>query len=160
MIPAGLGPLTHGSGRHFTPPQSRIYATRPFASQPAILSSRRIQRSFDMRIFVGLMLAALLFAAPPAAADYGEDLCNKHLPPGIPCTCVGDILDNEFEEEELDPLLQFLRAFTSGLSGDEAAAQKTIDRLTAQHTQAKIEGWLKRFEAQSPELEKSCMFKF
>jgi hypothetical protein len=129
-------------------------------ARPAVFSKHRMQRSFDMRPLLGLMLAALLFTATPAAADYGTDLCNKYLPPGTPCTCVGDILDDEFDEEELDPLLQFVRAFTSGLGGDEAAAQKTIDRLTAQHTQAMIEGWLKRFEALSPQTEKACMFKF
>ena len=29
--------------------------------------------------------------------------------------------------------MQFLRAFMTGLKGDEAAAQKTIDRIAAKH---------------------------
>lgn len=112
-----------------------------------------------MRVILGIAFA-LVLATAPAAADYGEDLCNKFMPPGTPCQCVGDILDEEFEEEELEPLLRFLRAFMSGLSGDEAAAQKTIDAIAEKHGKAKIEEWLKRFEALSPETEKTCKFKF
>ena len=72
----------------------------------------------------------------------------------------GDILDEEFEQEELEPLLQFLRAFMDGLKGDDATAQKTIDTIAAKHGKKTIEDWLKRFEALSPETEKTCKFKF
>ena len=117
-----------------------------------------------MRTVIGATLALLLLISPAAAAaaddDYGEKLCKQYMPPGTPCTCVGPILDEEFDEEELEPLLQFLRAFMSGLSGDEAAAQKTIDWLTAKHSQKTIEDWLKRFEGLSPETAKTCNFKF
>ena len=84
----------------------------------------------------------------------------KYLPPGTPCECVGEILEEEFDEEELEPLLQFLRAFMAGLKGDEAAAQKTIDAIAAKHGQKTIEDWLKRFESLSEETEKTCKFKF
>jgi hypothetical protein len=116
----------------------------------------------DMRATIGLILA-LLLAAPAAAQDddeYGEKLCAKYMPPGTPCECVGEILEEEFDEEELEPLLQFLRAFMTGLKGDEATAQKTIDGIAAKHGKAKIEDWLKRFEALSPETEETCKFKF
>jgi hypothetical protein len=112
-----------------------------------------------MRVILG-MVFALLLATAPAAADYGEDLCNKYMPPGTPCPCVGGILDDEFDEDELQPLLQFLRSFMDGLKGDEAAAQKTIDAIAEKHGKAKIEQWLKRFEGLSPAMEKSCKFKF
>ena len=112
-----------------------------------------------MRAMIGVIFA-LLLAASPAAADYGEDLCKQYMPPGTPCDCVGDILDEEFDEEELEPLLQFLRAFMAGLKGDEAAAQKTIDSIAAKHGKATIEEWLKRFEGLSAETEKTCKFKF
>lgn len=115
-----------------------------------------------MRLLIGTILALLLATSAAMAQDddYGEKLCTKYLPPGTPCDCVGPILEEEFDEEELEPLLQFLRAFMSGLKGDEKAAQKTIDRLAAEHGQATIEDWLKRFEALSPETDKSCNFKF
>jgi predicted Zn-dependent peptidase len=82
------------------------------------------------------------------------------MPPGTPCVCIAPILEEEFEQEELEPLMQFMRAFMAGLKGDEAAAQKTIDRIAAEHGQATIEDWLKRFEALSPETAKTCNFKF
>ena len=82
------------------------------------------------------------------------------MPPGTPCTCVGPILDEEFDEEELTPLLQFLRAFMTGLKGDEATAQKTIDGIAAKYGKKTIEDWLKRFEGLSPETAKTCNFKF
>jgi hypothetical protein len=115
-----------------------------------------------MRILPAMILALLLTtsAARAEADDYGEKFCKQYMPPGTPCTCVGPILDEEFEEEELEPLLQFLRSFMDGLKGDEAGAQKTIDAIAAKHGKAKIEEWLKRFEALSPETEKTCNFKF
>ena len=115
-----------------------------------------------MRVMIGAILALLLatFAAMAQDDDYGEKLCKKYMPPGTPCECVGEILDEEFDEEELEPLLQFLRAFMDGLKGDETEAQKTIDALAAKHGQKTIEDWLKRFEALSPETEKTCKFKF
>ena len=64
-----------------------------------------------MRVLVGATLAVLLAASPAAADDYGEKLCKQYMPPGTPCACVGPILDEEFDEEELEPLMQFLRAF-------------------------------------------------
>jgi predicted Zn-dependent peptidase len=82
------------------------------------------------------------------------------MPPGTPCACVAPILEEEFDEEELDPLMQFLRAFMSGLKGDEAAAQKTIDRIAAKHGKETLMDWLKRFEGLSPETAKTCNFEF
>jgi hypothetical protein len=120
----------------------------------------RAGMEIDMRILIGATLAPLLALSPAAAADYGEPLCKQYMPSGTPCPCVGPIFEEEFEEEELEPLLQFLRAFMSGLKGDEAAAQKTIDRLAAKHGQKTIEDWLKRFEGLSPETAKTCKFKF
>jgi hypothetical protein len=115
-----------------------------------------------MRIVVAAILAVLLSAGavPAQDDDYGEKLCAKYMPPGTPCECVGEIFEEEFEEDELEPLLQFLRAFMKGLSGDEAAAQKTINAIAAKHSKKTIEDWLKRFEALSPETEKTCKFKF
>jgi len=132
------------------------------SARAAIFSIRPAGTEIDMRAMIGVAFAVLLLAATPrpAAADYGEDLCKKYLPPGTPCECVGDILDDEFDEEELAPLLQFLRAFMDGLKGDEAAAQKTIDTIAAKHGKSTIEDWLKRFEALSAQTEKTCKFKF
>lgn len=62
------------------------------------------------------------------------------MPPGTPCACVGPILAEEFEEEELEPLLKFLRALMEGLGGDSATHQKTIDQIAAEHGKATIEG--------------------
>jgi hypothetical protein len=115
-----------------------------------------------MRTFVATLLALLLLApgASQAQDGYGQQLCTAHMPPGTPCACVGPILQGEFSEEELAPLLQFLRAFMEGLGGDTAAHQKTIDQIAAEHGKANIEAWLKRFEALSPQTAETCMFKF
>jgi hypothetical protein len=114
-----------------------------------------------MRILIALAASVvLLLAMSPAMADYGEDLCKKYMPPGTPCTCVAPILEEEFDEEELAPLLEFVRAFMKGLGGDEAAAQKTIDRIAAEHGKETLMDWLKRFEDLSPETAKTCNFKF
>jgi hypothetical protein len=81
-----------------------------------------------MRILIaGLVL--FWATVSPAAADYGEDLCKKYMPPETPCTCVAPILEAEFDAAELDPLMQFLRAFTKGLGGERAPAQETIDAI-------------------------------
>jgi hypothetical protein len=56
--------------------------------------------------------------------------------------------------------MQFLRSFMDGLKGDEAAAQKTIDRIAAEHGKKTTEDWLARFEGLSPETAKTCNFKF
>ncbi|HZO48377.1 MAG TPA: hypothetical protein VFB68_21005 [Xanthobacteraceae bacterium] len=111
-------------------------------------------------ILVAAALTGLLAATPAAADDYGEKLCKQYMPPGTPCTCVAPILEEEFDEEELEPLMQFLRSFMDGLKGDEATAQKTIDAIAAKHGKNKIEDWLKRFEGLSPETSKTCNFKF
>src|SRR5690242_15748605 len=114
----------------------------------------------NMRALIVAAVAMLLVVSPaalsPAAADddYGERLCTKYMPPGTPCSCVGPIFDDEFDEEELEPLLQFLRAFMAGLKGDEGEAQKTIDRIAADHGKKNIEDWLKRFEGLSPQTGK------
>ena len=113
-----------------------------------------------MRTLIAASFVLLLAALSPAKADYGEDLCKKYMPPGTPCTCVAPILEEEFDEEELEPLMQFLRAFMSGLKGDDAAAQKTIDRIAAKHGKETLMEWLKRFEGLSPETAKTCNFKF
>ena len=114
-----------------------------------------------MRTIIGAILALILATSLAAAAhDYGEPLCKKYMPAGTPCTCVGPILDEEFDEEELTPLLQFLRAFMTGLKGDEATAQKTIDGIAAKHGKKTVEDWLKRFEGLSPETAKTCNFRF
>jgi hypothetical protein len=116
-----------------------------------------------MRALTAVALALLLVTSAAAQQDddeYGEKLCQKYMPPGTPCECVGEILEEEFDEEELEPLLQFLRAFMTGLKGDDKTAQKTIDAIAAKHGQKTIEDWLKRFEALSPETEKTCKFKF
>ena len=114
-----------------------------------------------MRTVIGAILALILATSLAAAADdYGEPLCKKYMPPGTPCPCVGPIFEEEFDEDELEPLLQFLRAFMTGLKGNEATAQKTIDRLTATHGKDTIQDWLKRFEGLSPETAKTCNFKF
>jgi hypothetical protein len=75
-----------------------------------------------MRTLIVASIALVVAAVSPAKADYGEDLCNKYMAPGTPCTCVAPILEEEFDEEELAPLLEFVRAFMKGLGGDEAAA--------------------------------------
>ena len=114
-----------------------------------------------MRAFlVAAALAALLTATPATADDYGEKLCTQYMPPGTPCACVAPILEEEFDEDELEPLMQFLRSFMDGLKGDEAAAQKTIDGIAAKHGKKTIEDWLKRFEGLSPETAQACKFKF
>jgi hypothetical protein len=113
-----------------------------------------------MRILLGAFLAALPALSPAAADDYGERLCAKYMPPGTPCACVAPILEEEFDEEELDPLMQFLRSFMAGLKGDDATAQQTIDRIAAEYGKETIMDWLKRFEGLSPETAKTCNFKF
>jgi len=113
-----------------------------------------------MRILIGAILALLLPLSPVAADDYGERLCKQYMAPGTPCACVAPILEEEFDEEELEPLLRFMRAFMKGLGGDEAAAQKTIDQIAAEHGKETLMDWLKRFEDLSPETGKTCNFKF
>jgi hypothetical protein len=113
-----------------------------------------------MRAILVAALAGLLAASPAAADDYGERLCRQYMPPGTPCPCVAPILAEEFDEDELEPLMQFLRSFMDGLKGDEAAAQKTIDRIAAEHGKKTVEDWLARFEGLSPETAKTCNFKF
>ena len=115
-----------------------------------------------MRILIASILALFLATSVATAQDddYGEKLCAKYMPPGTPCDCVGPIFEEEFDEEELEPLLHFLQAFMTGLKGDEKASQQTIDRIAAEHGKETIEDWLKRFEALSAETEKTCKFKF
>ena len=113
-----------------------------------------------MRFLIGAILALLITLSPAAADDYGERLCKQYMPPGTPCPCVGPIFEEEFDEEELEPLLPFLRAFMKDLKSDEAAAQKTIDRIAAEHGKETLMDWLKRFEGLSPETGKTCNFKF
>jgi hypothetical protein len=45
----------------------------------------------------------------------------------------------------------------TGLKGDEAASQKTIDRIAAKHGKETIMDWLKRFEGLSPENAKPAI---
>jgi hypothetical protein len=104
-------------------------------------------------------LALLLAIYPAAADDYGERLCTKFMA-GAPCSCVGPLLEEEYDEEELEPLLLFMKSFMEGLKGDEAAAQKVIDQLAAKYGQAKIEGWMKRYSSLEGEMEKTCKWKW
>lgn len=64
-----------------------------------------------MRFLVGAGLALLVgFSAPAALADdYGEKICKQYgarIP--INCACAGAPLANEFDEDELTIVIQFL----------------------------------------------------
>ena len=112
-----------------------------------------------MRAILVAALAVLLAASPAAADDYGEQLCKQYMPPGTPCACVAPILEEEFDEDELEPLMQFLRSFMDGLKGDEAAAQKTIDRIAAKHGKKTIEEWLAAVRGPLPGNRKDLQFQ-
>ena len=114
-----------------------------------------------MRILIAATLALLLALSPAAADDYGERLCKQYMPPGTPCPCVAPILEEEFDEEELEPLMQFLRSFMTGLEGRRSGRPEDHrpDRRQARQERPSMD-WLKRFEGLSPETAKTCKFKF
>jgi len=118
-----------------------------------------------MRIFVALAFAAT-FAVSAVVADdsYGERLCTKYIGMGAPCDCVGPLLAEEYDEDELEPLLLVMKTFMEGLTANSAAsqqaAQKVIDRIEAEHGKSTVEDWMKRYDGVEKELEATCKWKW
>jgi hypothetical protein len=118
-----------------------------------------------MRDFIALaMLSILATTSPAAAGDYGETLCKKYIAGSAPCACVGPVLEEEYDEEELDPLLLLMKTFQEGLAANnpdaEQRAQKVIDGLQAKHGKQSLEDLMKRYDGVEKELESSCKWKW
>jgi hypothetical protein len=117
-----------------------------------------------MRLLFALAVISIFAAVPAAAADgYGEKLCTKYMT-GAPCTCVGPVLEEEYDEEELDPLLLVMKTFMEGLAAktpeDEQKAQKILDGIEAKHGKPKVEDWMKRYDGVEKEVQSSCKWKW
>jgi hypothetical protein len=105
-----------------------------------------------MRTFVALALVSIFGMSSPAAAadDYGETLCKKYVGSTAPCGCIGPVWEEEHDEEELDPLLIFMKTFMEGLASNsregKQKAQKVIDQIEAEHGKETVEDWMKRYD--------------
>ena len=119
-----------------------------------------------MRTFIALALVSIFGMSSPVAAqdDYGEMLCKKYVGGSAPCVCIGPVWEEEYDEEELDPLLLFMKTFMEGLASNsresEQKAQKVIDQIEAEHGKETIEDWMKRYDGVEKELESSCKWKW
>jgi hypothetical protein len=119
----------------------------------------------SMRVFIALaMLSILAMTSPAAAGDYGEALCKKYIAGTAPCACVGPVLEEEYDEEELDPLLLLMKTFQEGLAANnpdaEQRAQKVIDGLQAKHGKERLEDLMGRYNGVEKELESTCKWKW
>jgi hypothetical protein len=137
---------------------------RALARQPYAFGFFRKDRS--MRALIALALLSVFGTTTPAAAadDYGEALCKKHVGGSAPCGCIGPVLEEEYDEEELGPMLLFMKTFMEGLASNsresEQKAQKVIDQIEAEHGKETIEDWMKRYDGVEKELESSCKWKW
>jgi hypothetical protein len=117
-----------------------------------------------MRATLGPTVALLLLATAQSAAEgsdgYGNRLCTRFMGASAPCSCVGPILEMEFDRNELEPLLAFMRAVMDQFTGTAEGTIKIADDLIARHGQATIENWIKRYNSLEPKMEKACMWKW
>jgi hypothetical protein len=119
-----------------------------------------------MRTLIALALLPIFgMTSPAAAADgYGEALCKKYIAGNAPCACVGPALEDEYDEEELDPLLLLMKTFQEGLRANnpeaEQRAQKVIDGLQAEHGKELLEDLMKRYDGVEKAVESSCKWKW
>jgi hypothetical protein len=121
-----------------------------------------------MRVLAATALVSIfaMALAPAAAADdaYGAPLCKKYMGSNAPCACVGPVLEEEYDEEELDPLLLLMKTFQEGLRANnpeaEQRAQKVIDGLQAKHGKELLEDLMKRYDSVEKEVQSSCKWKW
>ena len=118
-----------------------------------------------MRALIAFGLLSIFGTSSPAAAadDYGEMLCKKCWG-SAPCDCIGPVWEEEYDEEELDPMQLFMKTFMEGLASNsregEQKAQKVIDQIEAKHGKETVEDWMKRYDGVEKELESSCKWKW
>ena len=81
-----------------------------------------------------------------------------------PCACAGPVLEEEYDEEELAPLLLVMKTFMEGLAAkapeDQQKAQNVIDGIEAEHGKSTVEDWMKRYDGVEKELESTCKWKW
>jgi hypothetical protein len=110
-----------------------------------------------MRAVVAGLVAVILTLGVASAQDddeYGEKVCNKYsanLP--YTCSCAGPILEEEFEEEELEIVFEFL-----ALVSNPNSQPKDLEAFEAKHGKAKLDPIGKRFETVGSQLQ-ACMKK-
>jgi hypothetical protein len=122
----------------------------------------------SMRMLAILALLSIVALALPreAAADdaYGAPLCKKYMGDSAPCACVGPVLEEEYDEEELAPLLLLMKTFMDGLAAkspdDEQKAQKVIEKIESDHGKSTVEDWMKRYDGIEKGIESSCKWKW
>jgi hypothetical protein len=117
-------------------------------------------QEFSVRLVFGIALA-LVLTTPAFAADYGSSLCKKHLSsvPGMNCTCVGPLVEEEYDEDEADTVLGGIALMTTVSEKDDMAA---IERRFKAYQEAhggaaEVDGLMKRLD--KIQLEKKCPIK-
>ena len=71
-----------------------------------------------MRTFIALALMSIFGwpFPPPRPTATARSCAPKYIAGSAPCTCVGPVLEEEYDEEELDPLLLVMKTFMEGLA--------------------------------------------
>ena len=105
-----------------------------------------------MRGVVAGLLAVFLTLGVASAQDddeYGEKVCNKYAA-GLPftCSCAGPILEEEFDEDELEIVLEFL-----SIANNPNAQIKDLEAFEAKHGKEKLDPIGKRFETVGSQLQ-------
>jgi hypothetical protein len=117
-------------------------------------------RGFSVRIVFGLVLA-LILSVPAAADDYGAKLCRKHLSsvPGMNCTCVGPLVEEEYDEDEAETVLGGIAVMTTVSEKDDMAAiERKFKAYQDEHGgAAKVDALMQRLD--KIQLEKKCPIK-
>jgi hypothetical protein len=109
-----------------------------------------------MRFVSGAALALLVALSSGAArADYGEKICRQHgakIP--IDCACAGAPLQDEYDEDELVMVIQFLNN-----AADPNAKFEELMELEKKFGKEKLDDLGKRFEKLAEGDLKTCLKK-
>jgi hypothetical protein len=110
-----------------------------------------------MRIAICTALALLAALSTPAAAadGYGEKVCKQYgskIP--MDCSCAGEALEDEYDEDELVIVIQFLNN-----AADPNAKFEELLEFEKKVGKAKLEDLGKRFEKLAEGDLKACMKK-
>jgi hypothetical protein len=102
-----------------------------------------------------LVLLVALSTGATAAADYGEKICRQHGPKiPIDCACAGAPLQDEYDEDELVMVIQFLNN-----AADPNAKFEELMELEKKFGKDKLDDLGKRFEKLAEGDLKTCLKK-
>jgi hypothetical protein len=110
-----------------------------------------------VRIVLALAALALLAVpAAPAFADYGGKLCTKFISSApVDCGCAGPLIEDEFNEDEAEIVLQVLGIMASVKPTDDMATiERRFKAIEDEHGKAKLDELGKRYEKVG--LEQKC----